>query len=88
MNPDAEMGLPVVDGVVLAILGDGLVEISLGSDDGLNKGHQLYVYRVGGGRSTYVGKLEVLRTAVDRAVCKIIESQGNVVKGDRVASKL
>ncbi len=88
IDPDTEMGLPVVEGLVMAILGDGLVEISIGSDDGLRQGHQLFVYRVGGGRSTYVGKVEVLRTDVDRAVCKIVESQGNLAKGDRVASQL
>jgi len=88
IDPEGEMGLPAVEGLVMAILGDGLVEISIGSDDGIRQNHQLYVYRVGGGRSTYVGKIEVLRTDVDRAVCKIIESQGNLAKGDRVASQL
>ncbi len=88
IDPDAELGLPVVEGLVLAILGDGLVEISIGSDDGLRPSHQLYIYRAAAGQSTFVGKIEVLRTDVDRAVCKIIQSQGNVVKGDRVASQL
>ncbi len=88
IDPDAEMGLPVVEGLVLAILGDGLVEISIGSDDGIRQNHQLYVYRTGGGRNMFVGKIEVLRTDVDRSVCKIIESQGNLAKGDRVASQL
>ncbi len=88
IDPDAPMGLPVVEGLVMSILGDGLVEISIGSDDGLRQGHQLYVYRVGGGRSTYVGKVEVLRTNVDRSVGKIIEAQGNLARGDRVASQL
>lgn len=88
IDPDAEMDLPVVEGLVLAILGDGLVEISIGSDDGVRQSHQLFVYRVSGGRSTYVGKVEVLRTDVDRSVCKIIEAQGNLARGDRVASQL
>ncbi len=88
IDPDAEMDLPVVEGLVLAILGEGLVEISIGSDDGVRQGHQLFVYRVSGGRSTYVGKVEVLRTDVDRSVCKIIEAQGNLARGDRVASQL
>lgn len=88
IDPDTEMGLPVVEGLVMAILGDGLVEVSIGSDDGLRQSHELFVYRVGGGRSTYIGKVEVLRTDVDRSVCKVIESQGNLAKGDRVASKL
>ena len=34
---------PRVDGVVLATPGKGLIEISIGSDDGLRKGHRLEV---------------------------------------------
>ena len=41
---------------------------------------------------TVVRRLEsgdrTARTDVDRAVCKVIESQGNLAKGDRVASQL
>ena len=44
-----------VDGVVTATPGAGLIEISLGSDDGLIKGHKLEVYRIGGGHNAYVG---------------------------------
>ena len=55
-------GPPKVDGIVTSVLEAGLVEISLGSDDGLRKGHQLEVYRIGGGQSTYVGRIEVVKT--------------------------
>ncbi len=88
IDPDAEMGLPVVEGLVMAVMGDGLVEISIGSDDGLRQGHELYVYRVGGGRNMYLGKVEVLRTDVDRSVCRITETQGSLARGDRVTSQL
>jgi hypothetical protein len=81
---------PDVDAVVLAAPGAGLVEISLGSDAGLRKGHQLYIYRIAGGQSTYVGRLEVVKTAADKSVCKVdSKSQNsNVTVGDRVRSKL
>ena len=48
--------------MITATPGAGLVEISLGSDQGLLKGHQLEVYRIGGGQSTYVGRIEVVQT--------------------------
>jgi multidrug efflux pump subunit AcrA (membrane-fusion protein) len=81
---------PVVDGIVTATPGGGVVEISLGADDGLLKGHLLEVYRISGGQSTYVGRIEVVKTAPDRSVCKIDPKfqNSNVMKGDRVASKL
>ncbi len=81
---------PQVDGVVLAVLSDGLVEISIGADDGLLEGHQLDVYRTVGGVSTYVGRIEVVRTAPDKCVCKVDPKylKSPVVRGDRVASKI
>ena len=81
---------PRVDGVVLATPGAGLIEISIGSDDGLRKGHRLDVYRASGGSSTYVGRIEVVKTAPDRSVCKIDPKFQNsrVMEGDRVDSKI
>ena len=70
--------------------GGGLVEISLGSDAGLMKGHKLEVYRTAGGQSTYVGRIEVVKTDPSRAACKIDPKfqNSNVMVGDRVASKI
>ena len=82
---------PRVDGVILSTPGAGLVEISLGSDDGLRKGHQLEVYRISGGASTYVGRIEVVKTAPNLSVCKLAPNfpqNSNIMKGDRVASKI
>ncbi len=81
---------PKVDGVVLATPGEGLVEISIGSDDGLRKGHKLEVYRISGGVSTYVGRIEVVSTKPDRSVCKVDPKFQNsrIMEGDRVASKI
>jgi hypothetical protein len=89
-NKDYSNVPPIVDGVVRATPGAGLVEISIGADDGLLKGHRLEVYRTAGGQSTYVGRIEVVSTAPDRAVCKIDPKYQNsqVMVGDRVASKI
>jgi len=77
---------PLLDGLVRGTLGDQLVEISLGSDDGLVPGHRLEVYRSSG----YVGRIEVLRTDVDRSVCQVVPGtvQRRVQKDDLVTSKL
>lgn len=89
-NKDYSSVPPIVDGVILATPGAGLVEISIGSDDGLLKGHQLEVYRASGGQSTYVGRIEVVKTAPDKSVCRIDPKfqNSNMTKGDRVASKI
>ncbi len=89
-NKDYSNVPPAVDGLILAAQGGGLVEISIGADDGLLKGHQLEVYRTAGGQSTYVGRIEVVKTSADRAVCKIDPKfqNSNMMKGDRVASKI
>jgi hypothetical protein len=89
-NTDISGTPPRVDGLVEAVQGGGLVEISIGSDSGIQKGHKLDLYRVGSAGNKYVGRVEVLKTSPDKAVCKIIPSfqQSEVQKGDRVASKL
>lgn len=89
-NKDYSDVPPKVEGVIRATPGAGLVEISIGADQGLLKGHRLEVYRIGGGHSTYVGRIEVVSTAPDRAVCKIDPKfqNSNMLVGDRVASKI
>jgi hypothetical protein len=81
---------PKVDAVVTNVNGDGLIEISLGSDAGLRQGHKLEVYRINGGQSSYVGRVEVVKTDPSKSVCKIdTKSQiSNVMVNDRVASKI
>ena len=81
---------PKVEGKVLATPGGGLIEISIGSDDGLQKGHRLEVYRIAGDQSTYLGRVEVMETRPDKSVCKIIPEyrKGTIRTGDDVASKL
>ncbi len=77
---------PRVDGLVTAVNDNDLVEISIGSDDGLRKNHLMEVYR----KNTYVGRVEIVMVKPDRAVAKIIPEfrRGIIKKGDRVATKL
>jgi hypothetical protein len=90
---------PKVDGVILdnrpaRRLGAAeLVEISLGSDDGLKKGHEMSIYRSGSKSGTparFLGKMVIVKTEPDRAVGEVIESSRNGViqKGDNVTTKL
>jgi hypothetical protein len=77
---------PPVDGVVLASSRDGLVEISLGSDDGMERGHKLEVYR----GAKYLGRIEVWQTSPDKSVARILPEfrKGPIAKEDRVATRL
>lgn len=81
---------PRVDGVVLASSSEGLVEISLGSDDGIRKGNLLEVYRLRPDSTKYLGRIEIIRTAPDKSVAKVIPEfrKGVIEKEDRVATRL
>ncbi|MFK7778659.1 MAG: hypothetical protein QM501_11195 [Gimesia sp.] len=90
---------PAVEGLIINTKkdrqnGTKFVEVSLGSDDGLSKGHQLYVYRFGtkenGNRPKYLGKIELVYVDPDKAVGTVIDAAKNGVieKGDHVNSKL
>jgi len=81
---------PEVDGVILAVTQSGNVEISIGEDDGLVKGHTLEVYRIGKDVSKYLGRIQVLEVMPDKASCKILPEfqKGPMQRGDRVASRL
>ena len=81
---------PIVDGKVLEVGATGFVEISLGADDGLRKGHVLYVVRQSAGVNKLVGRIAVTQTQPDRAVCKILPEflQTPVQREDDVRSKL
>lgn len=85
--PDAVT--PTVDGLVSQVrqaAGAQLVEITIGSDDGLKQGNTVEVYR--GGR--YLGRLEIVKTSPDRAVGRVERryQQGQIQEGDRVATRL
>jgi hypothetical protein len=77
---------PKMDGLVLAVSTTKLVEVSLGSDDGLREGHTLEVYR----ENTYLGRIVIRKTSPDRSVAEIVPEfqKGLIQKGDRVATKI
>ena len=81
---------PDVEGKVVEVGTAGLIEISIGSDDGLRKGHVLHVVRQGGGVNNYVGRVEVTQTEPDKAVCKILPEflQRPIEREDSVRAKL
>lgn len=78
---------PKLDGVVTAVRNNDLIEVSLGSDEGIRRGHEVDVYTSQGG---YLGRATVVETSNDRSVAKIISAfrQGVMRKGDRVATRL
>jgi hypothetical protein len=75
-----------VMGIVTAALAGGYIQISLGQDDGLLVGHRLDAYR----QSTYLGKIEVIQTRPDQAVCKVLPEfrKGTIQVNDRVSTGL
>jgi hypothetical protein len=81
---------PPVEGVILKVDNQGkLVEISIGSDDGLRKGHRLHVYRVKP-QGKFVCTIEITNVDPDQAVARIIPNlkQGNPQEGDLVATRI
>ncbi len=79
-----------LQGEVTGVPRADLVEVSVGADDGLRKGHKLEVVRVGGGVVSYVGRIEVMETSPDRAVCRPDPAmlRSPIQKGDRVYANL
>lgn len=80
---------PQVEGQVTRVV-DGLVEVSIGSDEGLQEGHTLKVFRINGKVGAYLASIEIVDTNSDRAVGRIVPGtrEGIIRKGDRVATKI
>ena len=78
---------PTLDGVVTSVRESNFVEVSLGADEGLRRGHKLEIYRQDG---SYIGRVVVVETNSDRAVARIVPEfrQGEIRRGDRVATNL
>jgi len=76
---------PKVDGIVLDVSDKDLLEISIGSDDGLKVGHSLDVYR----GNTYLGRITIKKTNPDRSVGQVKRElqRGQIKKGDRVTTR-
>jgi hypothetical protein len=56
------------------------LEVTIGSDDGLVPGHELFIYRVKP-RPEYLGKMAVVAVDPDQAVGKVV---GNTYQGKRI----
>ena len=77
--------VPALDGDVLAVAQDS-IQVSLGSDDGLQIGHTLEVYRSG----QYVGRAIVRSVKPDSAIAVLVKefARGIVQRGDKVTTRL
>ncbi|MFM7244187.1 MAG: hypothetical protein ACKO40_08435 [Planctomycetaceae bacterium] len=77
--------VPTLDGDVIAVAA-GSIQVSLGSDDGLQVGHTLEVYREG----EYIGRAVVKTVMPDHAVAEIVKAyaRGVVQRGDKVTTRL
>ena len=80
---------PPVEGKVVELNPTGRsMEISIGSDDGLNVGNELYVYRISP-QAKYIGKVKIVAVEPDKAVANLIGNAVNGLKvqeGDNVSS--
>jgi len=85
-NMDVDGIPPKLDGIVTAVGERNLIEVSLGSDDGLRVGHRLEVFRA----NTYLGHAIVLKTDPDRSVAQVDEKtqRGLIKVRDRVATRI
>jgi hypothetical protein len=70
---------PVVEGEVTRVKSNK-VELSIGSDDGLVPGHELYLFRTKP-RPEYIGKIKIMSTGPDQAVGQVI---GTTVQGKKI----
>jgi len=80
--------LPDLHGMVIDAVND-LIEVSLGTNDGLDKGMNLEVYRVAP-EPKYLGRIVIVQVAEDRAVGRIVWEfkRGDIQRGDWVATRL
>ncbi len=85
VRTDVDGLAPKVLGEVIAVGEKNLIEVSVGSDDGMLIGHSFDIYRDG----TYLGKATVVKTAPDRCVAELIPEwkRGTIRKGDRISTK-
>ncbi len=86
--PDLYTGMPPkgVEGIVTEVRPNGWIEISLGEDSGILKGHRLDIVRNLGGRHSYIGKVEIVRTEPDCAAAIVLPEfrRGTVQRDDKV----
>ncbi|MDR3635389.1 MAG: hypothetical protein P4L84_16410 [Isosphaeraceae bacterium] len=81
---------PAVEGEVTKVKDNKLVQLSIGSDDGLVPGHEVFLFRTKP-RPEYIGKIKILSVDPDQAVGQVIGStiQGKKIQeGDLVSSTI
>ena len=72
---------PTVEGEVARVDSNNKrLEITIGSDDGLVVGHELYLFRTKP-QAKYLGKVQIISVDPDQAVAKVI---GNTVQGQKI----
>ena len=91
IDPSAQPGeiVPQIRGIVSASRRDAsgqLIEITVGTDDGLRKDHTVEIYR----GQRYLGRAIIIKTEPDRAVARVLRKfqQGPIQERDNVATKL
>ncbi|QDU79183.1 Chromosome partition protein Smc [Polystyrenella longa] len=101
-DPETHKGLtappPSVEGLVLDTItitrnNTKLVEVSVGSDDGLALGHKMYITRpqaADGTPAQYLGEVEIIKVTPDRSVGRLVlnTKNGIIARGDNVTTKL
>ncbi len=75
-----------LNGQVLAVGRENMVEVSLGRDDGVKVDHEFDVFR----GAQYLGKIRILQTRDDKSIGGIIKAyhKGPIQQGDKVAAKI
>lgn len=87
IKPDTILNAPpAVNGEVLAVDTNGLVEVSLGRDDGIRVGFTLEIHREG----QYLGRILIRTVRDDKSVGRILRGyqRGYIRSGDSVQSRL
>jgi hypothetical protein len=76
-----------VEGMITKADSSGLLTLSIGSDDGLLKGHTLEVFRLNPAK--YLGTVRVIEVTPHEAVAQpLYRPLGPIQQGDKVASKI
>ena len=86
IGPDTLLTAPATNGKVLAVATNGMVEVSLGRDDGMQAGFTLEAHRNG----QYLGRLRIRTVRSDKSTAEILRDyqKGAILEGDRVDTQL
>ncbi len=90
-NLPTNLEIPTVFGLVTDTnTAAKMVQINLGSDQGLKKGIEMLVYRFGDNLATtsYLGKIRLSTVDKTAAVGQVVELKGTIQKDDHVATRI